>query len=230
MPSASSFMLILLALSVSAVQSDSPPELLTHAPAPPELEQQFSTNASAQQYTNGKLMPEESDHFMWYMDQPNDRYRTEKVDKDGKNNTQIYDLAQNKSYFLITDTYGTGKIELCHILPVPHGEKQPPLIVDPNNATDLGPTTFGGQPVELWEAHIPAHKEGNPDAITADYFLQAHAAPGRNPMLLKQNSTFPTGTGDIVSMVRDYSKGLKVGPPPAWMFFLPPGFNCTGAQ
>jgi hypothetical protein len=211
-----------LALSVSAVHSTD---------SPPELEQQFSTNASAQMYTNGKLVPADSDYFEWYMDQPNDRYRTEKVDKDGKNNTQIYDLAQNKAYYLITDTYGTGKIELCHnlSLAIPPGSKQPPLIVDLHNVSDLGPTTFGGQPAELWEAHIP--KSINvPQPITADYFLQAHAAPGRNPMLLKQNDTYKNSAGDIVSMVRDYTKGLKVGPPPAWMFSLPPGLACTGAQ
>jgi hypothetical protein len=208
-----------LALLVSAV----------HSTDSPVLEQQFSTNASAQTYKNGKLVPADSEFFEWYMDQPNDRYRTERVDKDGKNNTQIYDLGQNKSYFLITDTYGTGKIELCHILPIPPGENQPPLIVDLHNLTDLGPTTFGGQPVELWEAHIPKSVHV-PQPITADYFVQAHAAPGRNPMLLKQNGTFKDSAGDIYSMVRDYSKGLKVGPSPAWMFSLPPGFNCTGAQ
>jgi hypothetical protein len=57
-----------LALSVSAVHSTE---------SPPELEQQFGTNASAQMYINGQLISNEGSYFVWYMDQPNDRYRTE---------------------------------------------------------------------------------------------------------------------------------------------------------
>ena len=101
---------------------------------------------------------------------------------DGVNVTQIYHLNESKAWYIKTDVK-SGAITLCHILPVPPGSKQPPVVIDPS-AVDLGLAPSSGGSEERWEAHLTT-----PAVYTAVWDVQTHAAPGRNPMLMRQNTS-----------------------------------------
>ena len=140
------------------------------------------------------------------------RWRITNVYASGDNVTQIYHLNESKSWYIKTDVK-TGAITMCHLLPVPPGVVQPPVAIDPS-ALDLGPTPTSSEPEERWEAHLTT-----PSVATAVYDVQAHAAPGRDPMLMRQNTSAyhtvcPRGPG----------KG-KV-----WSMPQPPMHNCPSSD
>jgi hypothetical protein len=110
------------------------------------------------------------------------RWRITNVYPDGDNVTQIYRLNESTSWYIKTDVK-SGEITLCHMLPVPPGSKQPPVTIDPS-AVDLGQTPSSGQSEERWEAHLTT-----PAVYTAVWDVQTHAAPGRDPMLMRKNTS-----------------------------------------
>jgi hypothetical protein len=101
---------------------------------------------------------------------------------DGVNVTQIFHLNESKAWYIETDVK-SGAITLCHVLPVFPGTKQPPVTIDPS-AVDLGQTPASGGSEERWKAHLTT-----PDVYTAVWDVQTRAAPGRDPMLMRQNTS-----------------------------------------
>lgn len=206
------------------------PDVAAHPIQNRNPRRQFFANATQSQYVNGKLV--EFSWMLFHFDVPGQRWRVERRGKDGaqiQNSTQFYRLLDNTSYAI--DTTATGRV-YCSKIDVPPGSVQPPVVLDPS-AVDLGPSTAGGQPAELWEAHMP--KTASHMAYVADTLVQAKPAAGRAPMGLTFNFTthylagkcepYTSGPCDS-SMVRDNTGDLSVGPMPDWLFYLPDGFDC----
>ena len=152
--------------------------------APPVLEQQFSANCTETQAVDGVPIRNLTNSFRFHFDVPGQRWRVEQENKDGSNTTQIYRLLDRISYNI--QTSAAGVVQVCAILPVFPGAVQPPVVID-HSAVDLGPSTAGGQPAELWEAHVPA--TARHAAYVADTWVQAKPAAGRHPMGLIFNTT-----------------------------------------
>jgi len=203
-----------------------------HDSAPPLVVQQWSANISQAVYYNGALDTGYTNPSfeVLSLDVPNDRYRIENHGGGGSSNTtQIWVLNTPHAYYIETDL-ATGVISSCSKLPIPPNPGQPNVTLS-LLSVDLGAGTLaGGESVEMWAAHIPSPPE------IEEYAVQATAAAGNAPMMLRQNSTtqhascpIPRITGPCSQwMVRDNTKDLIVGPQavPEWMF-VPPA-ECNG--
>lgn len=215
-------MLSMILASASAFSAESPD-------APPALEEQFHAKMSHTRYHDG--VPYETNGGVQYFDFPNQRFRQEFV-HDGDNVTSVMDVVNNVS-FIIRSKEGT-----CTIMPKTRPPS--PFVILPD-AADLGPTTFDGQPAEVWSATIPP--AGSTVGQTILTIVQAQPVAGRNPVALNFNAsafmtctrTTPcceckpapcTETACLLSDVTDRSGALEVGPMADWLFGPVPA-GCT---
>ena len=190
--------------------------------APPVLEQQFHALEKVLTLHDGEVY-DSRQHLTWY-DPANQRWRQEFIDQTGPgtNNTEVLDVKNNVQFLIRKYPNSTST---CTVMP--SRGPVPPFVLDPT-AVDTGPTTFAGQPAELWawDDAPPPGPFGYLQHLTAT--VQAKPAAGRSPALLSTNSTgldpecmcspAPCRPKPCTHTALQSFDHLVVGPMPDWLW------------